>query len=128
MPIPKASEVTTTVGSEDEAVRLAQTIVGERLAACVQFWPIRSTYHWQGKIESATEFRLSFKTRPTLVPALIRAIRSLHAYELPEIIATPISDGLPQYLDWIRTETAGARLTNRPPATRKRPSRSGRKS
>lgn len=128
MPIPKASEVTTTVGSEADAVRIAQALVGKRLAACVQFWPIRSTYHWQGTIESATEFRLSFKTRPTLVPELIRVIRSLHSYELPEIIATPIAGGLPPYLDWIRAETAGARLTIRPPATRKRPSRSGRKS
>jgi periplasmic divalent cation tolerance protein len=128
MPIPKASEVTTTVGTEKEAVRLANAIVRERLAACVQFWPIRSTYHWRGKIEAGAEIRLSCKTRPTLVPALIQYIRAHHSYELPEIIATPIPGGLPEYLAWIQAETAQPRLTFPPPATRKRTSRSGRNS
>jgi periplasmic divalent cation tolerance protein len=128
MPIPKASEVTTTVGTEEEAIRLADAIVRERLAACVQLWPLRSLYHWRGKIESGAEFRLSCKTRTTRVPALMRFIRKHHSYELPEIISTPIAGGLPDYLKWIVAESSHARLTFPPPATRKRTSRSGRNS
>jgi len=120
MPKSKISEVTTTVATEKDAIKMADAIVGVGLAACVQFWPIRSLYRWRGKIESGSEFRLSCKTRTTRVPALIRVIRAHHSYEVPEIVATAIADGLPAYLKWIENETRRSRLTFPPPTTRKR--------
>ncbi len=97
--------VTTTVGTEALAVKMAELITASRLAACVQFWPIRSVYWWQGKMESGPEFLLQCKTPASLAPALQDFIRSHHAYELPEIIVTPIAGGHPPYLAWIRQET-----------------------
>jgi periplasmic divalent cation tolerance protein len=126
MPKPKVSEVTTTVATEKDAITMADAIVGAGLAACVQFWPIRSVYRWRGKIESGPEFRLSCKTRATRVTALIQFILAHHSYEVPEIIATPLSGGLPAYLKWIEQETRRSRLTFSPPTTRKRVSRSSR--
>jgi periplasmic divalent cation tolerance protein len=123
MPNPRISEVTTTVATEKAAITMAAAIVGGRLAACVQFWPIHSVYRWHGKIESGSEFRLSCKTRTTRVPALIRLIRAHHSYEVPEIMASAIVDGLPAYLKWIEDETRRSRLTFPPPPTRKRASR-----
>lgn len=120
MPKPIISEVTTTVATKKDAITMADTLVGSGLAACVQFWPIRSVYRWRGKIESGSEFRLSCKTRTTRVPALIRLIRTHHSYEVPEIMATAIADGLPAYLKWIEAETRRSRLTFFPPTTRKR--------
>jgi len=97
--------VTTTVATENLAVKLADLITSDRLAACVQFWPIRSVYWWQGKMESGTELMLQCKTRTSLVPALQKFILSHHPYETPEIIVTPILGGAPPYLAWIRQET-----------------------
>ena len=97
--------VTTTVGAEDLAVKLAELITSARLAACVQFWPIRSVYWWQGKIESGAEYILQCKTRTNLVPALQEFIRSNHPYQVPEIMVTPITGGHPAYLNWIHQET-----------------------
>lgn len=98
--------VTTTVAEEKLAVKLAGLITAARLAACVQFWPIRSVYWWQEKVESNAEFILQCKTRAPLVPALQEFIRSHHPYEVPEIIVTPILQGHPPYLNWIEQETA----------------------
>jgi periplasmic divalent cation tolerance protein len=123
MPIPKVSEITTTVATEKDAIKMADAIVGSGLAACVQFWPIRSVYRWRGKIESGREFRLSCKTRATRVSALIEFIRVHHSYEVPEVMATTIEGGLPAYLKWIDQETRRSRLTFSPPPTRKRVSR-----
>lgn len=105
------SIVSTTVASEALARELAGCITTARLAACVQFWPIRSTYWWQGKIESGAEFLIQSKTRTELVPALQALIRTHHPYEVPEIIVTPILGGHPAYLDWIRQETTTPPLT-----------------
>jgi len=99
------SIVTTTVEKEELALKLAGLITSSRLAACVQFWPIRSVYWWKGKMESGAEFILHCKTRTTLVPQLQEFIHSHHAYETPEIIVTPILDGHPPYLAWIEQET-----------------------
>jgi periplasmic divalent cation tolerance protein len=93
--------VTTTVAARSDARRLAHAIVEERLAACVQFWPIRSVYRWQGKIEDSGEFAVVCKTRASRAPELQRFIRTRHAYELPELVVTPIAGGLPDYLRWV---------------------------
>jgi periplasmic divalent cation tolerance protein len=116
----KVSEVVTTVATKKDAIRMAHTLVGAGLAACIQFWPIRSVYRWRGKIESGPEFRLSCKTRTSRVPALIRLIRTHHSYEVPEIMTVAITGGLPDYLKWIEAETRPSRLTFSPPTTRKR--------
>ena len=107
--------VTTTVDNEAAAASLANAIVERRLAACVQYAPIRSVYRWKGKVESSSEFRLAAKTRAALAAPLQAFLRASHAYELPEIVVTPIAAGLPAYLAWVENET----LTLRDRPTRK---------
>jgi periplasmic divalent cation tolerance protein len=97
--------VTTTISEEALAMKLAELITTSRLAACVQFWPIRSVYWWQGKLESGAEFILHCKTQAIHAPDLQELIRSNHPYEVPEIIVTPILTGHQPYLDWINRET-----------------------
>ena len=128
--MPKASYnmVMTTLGTKRQAMDLARTIVRERLAACVQCWPIQSIYRWKGAIESGSETLLLCKTRSARIPALQQYIRAHHPYEIPEIVVTPLTGGLPAYLSWIHRETACPSLTFDAPATRKRVSRNGRKS
>jgi len=101
--------VTTTVASEAEAERIARQLVERRLAACVQVrGPIRSTYRWNGKIENSVEWVCVAKTRGTLFQATAEAIRECHSYDLPEIVASPITAGTAAYLDWLAAETEGA--------------------
>ena len=107
--------LTTTVDSRQRAQALARRIVNSRLAACVQTMPIRSVYHWKGSVETAEEFLLIVKTRATLTQVLVNLIRSVHAYELPEIVVTPITGGLKEYLDWIGAETSSLRPARKRP-------------
>ena len=99
------SIVNTTVSGEEDARKLAEKIVAEKLAACAQYMPIRSVYRWKGAVESAPEFLLIAKTRTSLAPKLVAFIRANHAYEVPEILVTRLEDGLPEYLAWIEAET-----------------------
>jgi periplasmic divalent cation tolerance protein len=88
------------------AARIAETLVEQGLAACVNILtPCQSVYRWQGKIERAEEIPLLVKTRRARYAEVEAAIRTLHPYEVPEIIAVPLHAGLPAYLNWIRTET-----------------------
>lgn len=99
-------EVSTAVDSAEIAQHIAQTLVSKRLAACVHVsGPITSTYWWQGKMEQAQEWVCTAKTRSALYPALEQAIREVHPYEEPEILAKAIVNGSPSYLDWLRRET-----------------------
>ena len=99
-------QVTTTLGSRDEADRLAGALVRERLAACVQVvGPIRSTYWWQGAVETAEEWLCLIKTADARYAALEARIKELHSYDVPEIVAVPITAGAAAYLDWIAAET-----------------------
>ena len=78
-------------------------MVDARLAACAQvIGPLASTYHWQGRLETAEEWYCFLKTTEERLPALQARLRELHPYEVPEIIAVPIADGDPAYLGWIR--------------------------
>lgn len=98
-----------TCPDNDSASRIAEALVGERLAACVNILPaIDSVYRWQGAIERASEVQLIIKTVETRVTALIARIRALHPYELPEILAIEAAGGLPDYLEWVRAETTPA--------------------
>ncbi|MGQ9916324.1 MAG: divalent-cation tolerance protein CutA [Bryobacteraceae bacterium] len=94
--------VSTTCGSAAEAQRLARLLVEERLAACVQVLPsVQSVYRWRGAVEESGEWLLLIKSRRGLFDEIRRRIRSEHSYELPEILATAIVDGEPDYLAWI---------------------------
>ena len=99
--------VITQLPDRAAADALARRLVETRLAACVNVGaPVESLYHWRGQIETATEVPVLIKTRGERYPALEAEIRSVHPYELPEIIAVPITHGLPGYLEWITTETS----------------------
>ncbi|CAG4884334.1 Divalent-cation tolerance protein CutA [Georgfuchsia toluolica] len=88
------------------AQALAANLIESRVAACVNILaPCRSVYRWQGKIEIAEEVPLLIKTTAERYAALERAIRTQHPYELPEIVAVPLSKGLPAYVDWVAEET-----------------------
>lgn len=96
----------------DQAVaeHIAETIVGERLAACVNLAPgLTSIYRWEGEIQRDAEWLLMIKTRGAVYALLEARIRELHPYDTPEIIALPILAGSATYLDWI-TDNTGAPL------------------
>lgn len=87
---------------QSAAAQLAETLVQERLAACVNLLPgLRSVYRWQGRIESADECLLIAKTTAARYAELEAALRRLHPYELPEIIALDVARGWPAYLQWV---------------------------
>lgn len=95
-------QVLTTVGSEEEAERVSRALIEGRLAACVQvLGPILSRYRWQGAVEEAREWQCLAKTTAAAYPEVEEAIRRLHSYDEPEIIATPIVAGSSGYLAWI---------------------------
>ncbi|HEX3325129.1 MAG TPA: divalent-cation tolerance protein CutA [Solirubrobacterales bacterium] len=95
-------QVLTTVASKPEAEQISAALLDRRLAACVQvIGPLTSRYRWQGDIEEAQEWMCLAKTTASRYPALETAIRELHSYEEPEIVATPIVAGSDGYLSWI---------------------------
>jgi periplasmic divalent cation tolerance protein len=94
--------VVMTAGSREEAVRLAEMLVGARLAACVQILPeIESVYRWQGEVQREAEVLLFAKTSAACFSDLEREVRALHSYETPEIIALPLSHVSAPYLAWL---------------------------
>lgn len=98
--------VHTAVPEIAVAERIAKALLEARVAACVNIGPpLRSLYHWRGKIEMAQEIPLLAKTTSDCYAEVERLILSLHPYELPEIVAVPIGTGLPSYLTWIESET-----------------------
>ena len=97
--------VSTTIDTRARAVKLAGKIMESRLAACVQYMPISSIYRWKGRVETAKEYLLLAKTKASLSGKLTAFIRRHHSYELPEIIITPVTGGLKEYLSWIDKET-----------------------
>jgi periplasmic divalent cation tolerance protein len=97
--------VITTVASEVEAEQLAKLLLEQRLVACVQIEPIRSFYHWQGRIQVDREHRLSIKCLGRDYEAIQCLLQAHHSYENPEIILVPIADGAPAYLAWIHEVT-----------------------
>jgi periplasmic divalent cation tolerance protein len=101
--------VLTSLPDVETARRIARDLVEARLAACVQIGaPVESLYHWQGRIETATEIPLAIKARRDAFAPLCEAIRERHPYELPEIVAVDFCDALPEYLRWIDAETRPA--------------------
>lgn len=95
-----------TTPNKEEAERIGQALVEERLAACVNIYPeIRSIYWWQGKLESENEAVLVAKTVEALVDEVTRKVKELHPYECPCIIAFKVEEGYKPFLDWIKAET-----------------------
>jgi periplasmic divalent cation tolerance protein len=95
--------VLTTVGTDEQAERIAAALVEERLAACVNIVPgVRSVYRWKGEVCRDEERLLVIKTTGPAFDALRGRIRELHAYEMPEIVAIRPSAGDPAYLNWLR--------------------------
>ena len=98
--------VLTNCPDEETANSIALAVVEAQLAACVNILPrVQSIYRWQGVVESATEIPLFIKSTAANYPALEKLIAGLHPYETPEIIALPITQGLPAYLNWVAAET-----------------------
>jgi periplasmic divalent cation tolerance protein len=98
--------VLVTASSPDEGARIAEALVSERLAACVnRVDGISSVYWWKGKVERESETLLIAKTRGELVDRLIARVKELHSYSVPEVIALPIEAGNADYLNWIAEET-----------------------
>jgi periplasmic divalent cation tolerance protein len=100
-------QVVTTTASREDAQKIAETLIQDRLAACVQIiGPITSVYRWQGKIETSAEWQCVAKTRHALYGRLETAIRAVHAYQVPEILAIPVACGNAAYLHWLEDETS----------------------
>jgi len=99
-------QISTTTETKEQAQKIAQYLVEQKLAACVQVTgPIESLYRWKGKIETANEWLCLIKTREDLFDKVETAIKKLHSYETPEIIAVPILKGSKEYLHWIDNES-----------------------
>ncbi len=101
--MPDPIVVFVTCGSEEEGLKIANALVDERLAACVNLIsPIRSIYRWEGKIWDEKEWLLIIKTQKDRFEELEKKVKSLHSYSVPEIISLSIIEGSSAYLDWIR--------------------------
>lgn len=98
-------QIFTTVEKREDAEKIAKTVVERRLAGCVQvLGPIKSTYWWKGDIETAEEWLCIIKSKKNLYTEIEKAIKEIHPYETPEIIAIPIIAGYEGYLKWLDNE------------------------
>jgi len=98
----KFLQITTTVSQREAAASLGKRIVDARLAACAQSeGPIESTYRWQGKVETATEWRLCLKTRDDCFDRVVEMIQETHEYDVPEIVAVELVGISKSYADWL---------------------------
>lgn len=98
----------STIDSLEAAKQIATTVVSERLAACVNILPnVSSVYRWRGDIQHEQEFLLILKTSTDRLQDLVDRVKSLHSYEVPEIVSLPVEKGYPPYLSWVLAETEG---------------------
>jgi periplasmic divalent cation tolerance protein len=98
--------VASTTDNEEAARALAAGVIDAKLGACAQVvGPITSVYRWEGKIQTEQEWRVEIKTAADRVPALTAHIKANHSYDVPEVIATPITGGSPEYLSWLLDQT-----------------------
>ncbi len=98
-------QVSTTIEKKENAEKIAKTLVEKRLAACIQILgPIVSTYRWKGNVETAGEWICFIKSKRALYDKLEKAIKEMHPYETPEIVAMPIISGSKEYLEWLNSE------------------------
>jgi periplasmic divalent cation tolerance protein len=102
-----ALQVVTTTPTREEAERIARRLVTRRLAACAQVGgPISSTYRWQGKLETALEWTCTIKTLRSHFPQVDAVIRELHSYDVPEVLAFPVTASSAAYLAWLASEVS----------------------
>lgn len=95
-----------TAQNVEEARAIADKLVSERLAACVNIFPgMESVYRWKGSVEKATETAFIAKTKKSLVPRLTERVRQLHSYEVPCVVSVSLEGGNPDFLEWIAQET-----------------------
>jgi periplasmic divalent cation tolerance protein len=94
-----------TAKDKEEANRIGQALVEEKLAACVNIHPIRSIFRWQGEISQEDEVAILAKTRAELVDEVMSRVKELHSYEVPCIIVLPLEKGNPDFLEWISQST-----------------------
>ena len=100
--------VLMTAGSRDEAEKIADALVVEMLAACVNVLPgVTSIYRWEGQLQRDQEWLLIAKSNTQVVDALVRRVRALHSYDLPEVVALPVVGGNEAYLRWVDGEVHG---------------------
>ncbi|MCR4394573.1 MAG: divalent-cation tolerance protein CutA [Dehalococcoidales bacterium] len=99
------SSVYIVFKDEEEASRIGEILVNERLIACINYFPVKSIYRWQGRIEQAGEIAAICKTRAELVGNVIRRVKELHSYRVPCIVSWIIEQGDADYLNWIRDST-----------------------
>ncbi len=104
-------QVITTVDDKTEAEKIAEHLLEQRLAACVQISTCRSIYRWQGKVEKADEYVCVIKSSKHLYPELEEAIKKIHPYEVPEILATQVYQGNKEYLGWLDQELRSSTIT-----------------
>jgi len=95
--------VIVTTSNKEEAVKIVRNLLKERLIACANIvGPISSLFWWQSKIDEANEFLVFMKSHKSLFERLSERVREIHSYDVPEIIALPIIEGSPPYLDWLK--------------------------
>ncbi|HSL03894.1 MAG TPA: divalent-cation tolerance protein CutA [Nitrospiraceae bacterium] len=98
--------ILVTMDNHEEAVRIGEEMVNTKLAACANIIPgIQSIYRWKGNVITAQEVLLILKSTKSRYRALEKAIKAMHTYEIPEIIALPVKEGLDRYMGWVRSET-----------------------
>jgi periplasmic divalent cation tolerance protein len=95
------SIVYITAGDMDEAKSIGRTLIKERLAACVNIFPITSIFRWKGKIDEANEIGIIVKTKTGKVKAIEKRVKEIHSYEVPCIVSFGIGEGSEEYLKWI---------------------------
>lgn len=101
-------QIACTTPDRAKADEIAQALVSQQLAACVQIsGPIESTYRWEGKIEKSQEWLCCIKTTAKRYEAVEKVIQDLHPYDTPEVIATPLVGGSAKYLEWLRKQVSG---------------------
>lgn len=96
--------VLVTAASREEAEAIAHTLIAEKLAACINLFPVHSVYTWNNEVQQEDEWQLFIKSDLSKFSDLEARIRQLHSYEVPEIVALPIVLGSQLYLSWINTQ------------------------
>jgi periplasmic divalent cation tolerance protein len=110
---PQAVLMLVTAGTRDEAERIGEALVEERLAACVSVIPVvHSFYRWEGRLQREHEALLLVKTLAEKSDAVMAFVRERHSYELPEILRVNVDGGLSAYLDWMQAETSAPKDTH----------------
>lgn len=95
-----------TASDMDEARKVAEALISERLVACVNIWPaIESHFFWDDAVQHETEVAMIAKTKAILLPEVVEKVKQVHSYEVPCVVSLPLSGGNPDFLEWIVTET-----------------------